>query len=428
MFPDKIFAIIENKHSRQSREAGEQMIIGIIGGGASGMAAALAAAENPQVQVVLLERQARLGRKLQATGNGRCNLTNIYAAKSGYHGNQPEFANFAISQFPPQLTLEWFRKLGLFTVTEESGRVYPYSDQANSVLDVLRFALEKDNIQIMTGFEVKRIRRTEAGFFLSDGEQNFQCDRLIVACGGLAGSKLGGTMSGYQLLGKLGHKCSRLRPSLVQIQSDWKELPSLKGVRANVFVQILRDQTVFAKSTGELQFTEKGVSGPVIFEISRDVCYGSGTWICQLDFLPEYSAAQLQEELQRRRSTRLPVEELLTGILHNRLGRVLTKAAGIRGGQQICQLSLQEVESVVHAVKQLQIELTEPLGMDSAQVTAGGILTEQFDPQTMQSRLVEGLYVCGEVLDIDGDCGGYNLQWAWSSGRCAGLHAGKDSL
>lgn len=183
---------------------------------------------------------------------------------------------------------------------------------------------------------------------------------------------------------------------------------------------------MFRESIGELQLTEQGISGPVVFEISRDVCYGRGEWTAVLDFLPEWTESRLLNELQRRKETALPMEELLTGILHNRLGRVLTKAAGVKGKQFAKELSNREAEEVCRAVKGLEIELTEPLGMDSAQVTAGGMLTEQFDENTMESRLMPGLYACGELLDIDGDCGGYNLQWAWSSGHCAGLHAGKE--
>jgi predicted Rossmann fold flavoprotein len=403
------------------------MIVAIIGGGASGMAAALAAAENEKNQVILLERQARVGRKLQATGNGRCNLSNIHAVDRGYHGQSPEFVNNAISAFTPADTLRWFEGLGLFTVTEESGKVYPYSDQANSVVDVLRLALVKENITLKTGYEVTKIQKTAEGFQLTNGEESITSDKLIVACGGLAGSKLGGTMSGYKLLAKLGHRCTKLRPSLVQIKSSWPELPSLKGVRANCCVEILHNGEVYAKSIGELQLTEHGISGPVMFEISRDVCAERGKWTAKLDFLPNLPAEVLEKELQRRRNTNLPMEELLTGILHNRLGRVLTKTAGIKGKQYASQISNAELAEVVACVKSLEITLTEPLGMDSAQVTAGGVLTDGFDPNTMESKSVPGLYACGEVLDIDGDCGGYNLQWAWSSGRCAGLHAGKET-
>ena len=403
------------------------MVVGIIGAGASGMAAALAAAENPDVNVILFERQARVGRKLQATGNGRCNLSNIHAANGGYHGEHPDFVTPAISAFDPTATLNWFRKLGLYTVTEESGKVYPYSDQANSVVDVLRLNLEKPNITLKLGFDVEKLQKTDDGFLVVGQDETVSCDKLIVCCGGLAGSKLGGTMSGYKLLAKLGHKSTKLRPSLVQIKTAWGGIAALKGVRANCRVEIYKDGALFNQSTGELQLTEMGISGPVVFEISRDVCYGSGEWTAKLDFLPDWTEEQLLDEIEKRRETTLPMEELLTGILHNRLGRVLTKTAGVKGKTFAKELSNLEKEALCQAVKALEITLTEPLGMDSAQVTAGGVRTEDFDPETMESRLIPGLYACGEVLDIDGDCGGYNLQWAWSSGRAAGLHAGKEN-
>ena len=402
------------------------MVVGIIGGGASGMAAALAASENENTQVVLFERQARLGRKLQATGNGRCNLTNLNAVSGGYHGDEAAFAQPALRAFDVEQTLTWFREMGLYTVAEASGRVYPYSDQANSVVDVLRFALEKENIQLKLGFEVVKIRKNMNGFSVESAEETVFCDRLIVACGGLAGTKLGGSMAGYQLLRSMGHKMTKLRPTLVQLKCGWNGVSALKGVRANCRAEVLRDGAIHSQSAGEIQFTEYGLSGPVIFEVSRDACYGRGMWVCRLDFLPNISENELHSELQKRRKTKLLAEELLTGILHNRLGRVLTKAAGIAHNREIRALSDGELAMVCRTVKSFEVELTEPMGMDSAQVTAGGMITAEFDPHTMESRLVQGLYACGEVLDIDGDCGGYNLQWAWSSGRCAGLSAGKE--
>ncbi len=404
------------------------MTVGIIGGGASGMAAALAAAEDPNVQVLLFERQARLGRKLQATGNGRCNLTNLNAAPAHYHGEEPSFAVPALAAMDVNAVLRWFAGMGLYTVCEDSGKVYPYSDQANSVVDVLRFALEKPNIQQLLGFEVCKIRRQGDGFAVIGTEQTLYCDRLIIACGGLAGTKLGGSMSGYKLLSTLGHRSTRLRPALVQLKTGWSGVAALKGVRAHCHAGIFRDGVLYAQSTGEIQFTEYGLSGPVIFEISRDVCAQPGQWSCCLDFLPEWESSQLEAELKRRRLTQLPVEELLTGIVHNRLGRVLTKVARIGGGRKIAQLNDNELQDLCACVKAFEVALTEPMGMDSAQVTAGGVITADFAPHTMESRLVPGLYACGEVLDIDGDCGGYNLQWAWSSGYCAGKNAGKEML
>ena len=403
------------------------MVVGIIGAGASGMAAALWASQNPDVQVVLMERQARVGRKLQATGNGRCNLSNAKFHISHYHGEDAQFTEQVFAQFGVEDTLNWFSSLGLCTVREQEGRIYPYSDQANSVVDVLRLALDKENIALHLGFEVEKIKVLPDGFSVESKEENVLCDKLIVACGGLAGTKLGGTMAGYKLLSKLGHRSTKLRPALVQLKSHWQALASLKGVRANCDVEILHDGNVFNKSRGELQFTEQGLSGPVIFEISRDVCAGSGTWVARLDFLPQWEEEKLLAHMQARAEGTYPVEDLLTGVLHNRLGRVLTQCAGVKGKTYCSELSGRELAEICKCVKSLEVELTEPMGMENAQVTAGGVLTEDFDPHTLESKKVPGLYVCGEVLDVDGDCGGYNLQWAWSSGCIAGRNAGKDS-
>ena len=400
------------------------MIVGIIGAGASGMAAAITAAENPNVQVKLFERQARVGKKLLATGNGRCNLSNADLNMRHYHGDDPDFAKPALEKIGLPEVKFWFQNLGLYTLVDSAGKAYPLSDQANSVVDVLRLALEKENITVFTGFEVQKLRRDGEGFLINDSQY---CDKLIVACGGLAGTKLGGSMSGYKLLGKFGHKSTRLRPSLVQLKCSWPGVVALKGVRTGCSVDILRDGEIVASSAGELQFTDYGLSGPVIFEISRDVCQGAGEWTARLDLMPWLSGEDLQKELISRRQRNMPMEELLTGVVHNRLGRVLTREAGITG-RKTGELTDGQIKELINTVKAFEITLTEPMGMDCAQVTAGGVMTRDFDPMTMESKLVPGLYACGEVLDIDGDCGGYNLQWAWASGMIAGWHAGKETV
>ena len=402
------------------------MRIGIIGGGAAGMAAAIAASEYENVHITLMERQARLGKKLSATGNGRCNLSNLHAAEGGYNGDDPQFSNYAIEKFSPAETLEWFQDLGLYTVTEPSGRVYPYSDQANSVVDVLRFSLDRDEIEVLTDFEVQRVKKEGGAFLVTSRDRTLEFDRLIIACGGLAGTKLGGTMSGYKLLRSFGHKCTKLRPTLVQVKTSWPGVSALKGVRANCRAGIYHNGQLHRESVGEIQFTEFGLSGPVIFEISRDACQGGGEWECRLDFLPDCRADRLLRPLMQKRNSNLTAEDLFTGILHNRLGRVLVKEAGLRANIPVSQLDDDQLFAVISLAKDFRVTLTEPLGMDAAQVTAGGIVTNEFDPTTMESKLVPGLYACGEVLDVDGDCGGYNLQWAWSSGRLAGLSAGKE--
>ena len=393
-------------NKEKGKAGGKKLVIGIIGAGASGMAAALAASEQKKNTVILMERQNRVGKKLLATGNGRCNLTNLHADSRGYHGMEPQFVRCALSKYNVSDTLQWFEELGLITVCEDSGRVYPYSDQANSVVDVLRFALNRENIILKLGFEVCKIKKLDSGFVVESKEDTVFCDRLIVACGGLAGTQLGGSMSGYQLLHSMGHRVTKLRPALVQLKCA-DSVAALKGVRANCMAQIYKDGTLFSESTGEIQFTDYGISGPVIFEISRDVCREKGEWLCKLDFLPHVEQVQLERLICR------DGEEMLTGIVHNRLGKMLAKA-GDYDRKQVSKIA-----------KEYVLRLQEPLGMDKAQVTAGGIVTADFDAQTMQSKLVPGLYACGEVLDIDGDCGGYNLQWAWSSGRSAGYHAGR---
>ena len=311
-------------------------------------------------------------------------------------------------------------------MTEPSGRVYPYSDQAGSVVDVLRFSLDRENIRVLTDFEVLKLKKEGGKFSVTSKDQMLEFDKLIIACGGLAGTKLGGTMSGYKLLRSFGHKCTKLRPALVQVKTSWPGVSALKGVRANCRAGIYHNSVLHRESVGEIQFTEFGLSGPVIFEISRDACQGGGDWECTLNFLPDVSAEMLHSILTQRRTSRLNAEDLFTGILHNRLGRVIVKEAGIRANLPICDLRKDQLSDCVTLAKGFTVTLTEPLGMDAAQVTAGGIVTSEFDPTTMESKLVPGLYACGEVLDVDGDCGGYNLQWAWSSGRLAGMSAGKE--
>lgn len=402
------------------------MIIGIVGAGASGLAAAIEASMNTNNQIIVFERQARVGRKLQATGNGRCNLSNTRVSIAHYHGNQPDFAEYALNKYNVENTLDWFHELGLYTVTEESGKIYPYSDQANSVVDILRFSLERPNIELRAGVEVQRIKRQNNGFIIDLDDAQVYCDRLVVACGGLAGTKLGGSMFGYKLLSKMGHKSTRLRPALVQLKTDWNSNAALKGVRTNCKIQIFKDDVLYSESKGELQFTEYGLSGPVVFEISRDVCSAPGQWFAVIDFVPDMSKEQLLDALRRRKSKNITVSDLLTGILHNRLGRILTQAAGLGSLASVSDLCDDQLLEVCRCVKGFKISILEPMGMDSAQVTAGGIETCQFNPKTMESKLVPGLFACGEVLDIDGDCGGFNLQWAWSSGRLAGYCAGKE--
>ena len=398
------------------------MRIAIIGAGASGMAAAISAAASGAHQVLLLERQARVGRKLLATGNGRCNLTNRQTHPGRYHGSSPDFVRPALDAYPVDSTLDFFQTLGLYTVTEPGGRVYPWSDQANSVVDVLRFALDRRNIQLRTGTEIVSVKKTAEGFRLKDQNgQSYEADRLIVSCGGAAGTKLGGGLSGYQLLRSLGHHCTKLFPSLVQLKTDPALVRGLKGVRASAELRLTLNDALLDKAQGEVQFTEYGVSGPAVFELSRSAAAADGC-VLHLDLLPGCRAEELLSSLCIRisRFPSLLAEDLLTGILHNRLGRMLVRAAEIGLNTPLTSLNWEQLNRVVELCGELALPVTGTMGMEGAQVTAGGIVTREFDPATLQSRIVPGLYATGEVLDVDGDCGGFNLQWAWSSGLLAG--------
>ena len=392
----------------------------VIGGGASGIFAALTAAEDPQNKVLLLERQQRIGRKLLATGNGRCNLTNTGAAPAHYHGEEPDFVRPALAQFPPEAALDWFHKLGLLTVEEYGGRVYPLSNSANSVLDVLRFALDKAGVEQRCASPARAVRREKRGFTVETDQGPLFADRLILACGGAAGAKLGGVLDGYQLAKALGHRRTGLYPALVQLVTAPEYPRALKGVRADCRLRLKRRDTVLAAAEGELQFTEKGVSGPVSFEVSRAAATGGEGLTLEIDFLPPGVDATALLEDRKTAFPELPVSEIFTGMLHNRLGRMLVKYAGVDAAKPLRELDEGERARLTEAATAFRLPVKGTEGFDNAQVTAGGLRTADFDPNTLESRLVPGLFACGELLDVDGDCGGFNLQWAWASGRLAG--------
>ena len=395
------------------------MNVCVIGGGAAGMLAALTAAENGH-RVLLLERQSRVGRKLLATGNGRCNLSNYHVSPAHYHGGAG-FCDFALSQFDVGETLQYFASLGLLTVSEASGRIYPMSNMAGSVLDVLRYALERPEIDLQTGQTVTAVRKMPEGFSVKTETDTFSARCLILAAGGAAGSKVGGGMDGYRLAKSLGHHRTALYPSLVQLKTDPTYPRALKGVKAQCGISICRGSQVLARNSGEVLFTEYGVSGPAIFDLSRSVSAGGSDLTCLLNFFPDWEEAEVLHWLSQRQAAMATHEAstLLTGSCHTRLGQMICKSAGFTN-QRAAGLTRDDLRRIAGQATHFALPITGTCGFDQAQVTAGGLRTGEFDPRTMESRLVPGFYACGEVLDIDGDCGGFNLQWAWASGRLAG--------
>ena len=392
----------------------------IIGGGASGLMAALTAAENKNNHVILLERQQRVGRKLLATGNGRCNLTNTGASAENYHGEDPAFALPALEKFTPADTLAFFQELGLLTVTEYGGRVYPLSNSANSVLDVLRLALDRAGVEQRTACPARELRREREGFTVVTDGGGLHADKLIVACGGAAGGKLGGVTDGYELLKALGHRRTGLYPALVPVHTAPEYPRALKGIRVQGALRLTGGGALLAESRGEIQFTETGVSGPAVFDISRAASTGGEGLRLHMDLLPQ-NEEELLALLRKRREDYpdLDSAEAFTGMLHNRLGRMLVKYAGC-AGQPLGGLDDEALRRLARTAKDFALDVTGVGGLDAAQVTAGGIRTAGVNPETLESWFVPGLFLCGELLDVDGDCGGYNLQWAWASGRLAG--------
>ena len=412
----------------------KQYSLAIIGGGASGMMAAVTAAGAGCGSVLLLERGGRIGRKLLATGNGRCNISNRNAGRTGYHGAAPGFIRPAMERFTVEKTLRLFEEMGLPVVEEENGKLYPYSLQAAAVLDVLRLELERLGVEIYTDSEVQTIRRMKDGSFrmqVQSGEEKteYAAKRVIVACGGEASAGLGGCNGGYRLLEGLGHRITPRLPGIVQLKGDMNGLKGLSGSKFEASLTLKDGQKVCRREDGELLFTDYGVSGPPVMQLSatasRLLDKGRKP-VLEIDFLPQIAENALIGMLHRRAKDRpgKRLEDYFTGFIPKRLGQCVLKLSGAAPLSRLSgSLQRQEIETVARLLKCFPIRITGTNGMKNAQVTIGGADTSQFNPETMESKLVKGLYVTGELYDIDGDCGGYNLQWAWSSGQLAAVEA-----
>lgn len=396
------------------------MEIAIIGGGASGLMAALAA-RSEGCSATIYERCKRVGRKILATGNGRCNMTNTGACLKNYYGRNPEFILQAASRFWVKETIEFFAGIGILSKEESGGKVYPYSDTASSVLDVLRREASTLGVKTVCDFDVSSVKLEGKRFLIQSykGEKVF-ADKVIIAAGGKAAPDLGSNGSGYEILKSFGHSITELRPSLVQLKTDDETVKKLKGIKINA-----RVSSGDISEEGELLFTDYGLSGSPIFSISAKISMGSNITV---DIMPEYKRDDIINLLYSRAAYLydVPLEEFFTGMLNKRVGQALLKSAGAAPlSRKASELSDSDIEKIADKIKCWRFKVIGTMSWNNAQVTKGGAATDQFYPETMESKLVKGLYACGEVLDIDGDCGGYNLQWAWTSGRIAGLSAAK---
>lgn len=401
----------------------------IIGGGASGLVAAISAARKG-ANVVLIEGLSRVGKKILATGNGRCNLSNITAEKRHYHGENPEFIEGAFSKVNVEETLRFFQLLGLETKIEDDGKVFPISDQGSSVLDLLRYEVEKLGIHQILGDPVITLQKKDKQFIVeTESKKSIEGDSVILATGGKSAPKLGSNGSGYELGKSVGHSLTSVFPALVQIKCENRSFRSLKGVKIQGSIELKSEGKILRKEVGEVLFTDYGVSGPPVLQLSRGIqeCLQKNQvpWVI-LDFFPEVTEEKLYETLWMLVSLdrKKPFDFSLIGILNKKVIPIILKEIGINNMKKSCEeVTDKEIRRLAKILKNCELKSTGTLSWKDSQVTAGGLRTDEVHPKTLESKRIAKLYFAGEILDVDGDCGGFNLQWAWSSGIIAGEKA-----
>ena len=400
------------------------MKIAVIGGGASGLTAAIAAARNG-AEVTICEKLNRVGKKILATGNGRCNYTNMNLSKECYHSNNLNFAEEVMKFFNLDKTLVFFEDLGILPYVDESGKVYPNSLQASSVLDVLRYELKRHKVKEVTDFNVTALRKSKDKFSII-GNDTITADRVILATGGKASPQLGSDGKGYELAKSLGHEIIEPFPALVQLKLSGKYFKRIAGIKFDGIVKAYAGDRLIREEEGEILFTDYGISGPPILQVSRKVIEElnkKNKPFLNIDMFPGYSKLKLYDILQDRfrRISYKTIEESMIGFINKKLIPVVFYEAGFEDLNKICgKLNKKEIYKIIEILKEWKFEVIGHNSWQQAQSTAGGIKLSEVNPKTLESLKVKGLYFAGEILDVDGDCGGFNLQWAWSSGYTAG--------
>ncbi len=397
----------------------------IIGGGASGMMCAIKAKEkHPDKSVTIIEKQNRIGRKLLSTGNGRCNLYNTDCNNSErYHGSfKDNLQTFFKACSLEKISAE-FSKLGLSTEADNEGRVYPFSNHAASVLDVLRFKLDELGVEIICDSKVNSVIKTENGFTVSC-DKKYSCSKLVLSSGSPASPKLGSDKSGISLLEKLGHKIISLSPALCPLEViDKGFMPSLKGIRQKGTASLYDGDEFIKSEAGEVQFTDTSLSGICLFNLS---VYANDikTPIIYLNLNPfKEDYGQLLHMLKLRADSfkNRDISHFLDGLFVNKLGIALMKSAGVKDFyKRVSSLDKNDIENICDTIYNWKFSVKKPNDYNKAQVCSGGVSGDEINPKTMESKLIKDLYICGEAVDIIGDCGGFNLYFAFSCGMIAG--------
>lgn len=401
--------------------------IGVIGGGAAGMMAAIIAS-GQGAMVTLLEGNDRLGKKILSTGNGKCNLGNENLGLEEYYTSHPEFLEKCLRQFDTDDTVDFFRRLGLL-IKSKNGYLYPAGEQAAIVLDVLRFEVEGRGVHIVTDCKVEKVEKEDdAGKIkVFGGGKTYTFDRVIIACGGKAAPKTGSDGSGFKLAKQLGHELIPTVPALVQLKCREDYLKTVAGVRADALIRVMLNGECIAWERGELQLTDYGISGIPVFQISRVVNYmlhREKEVTIDINLLPDYDDTAF-EQMQIGRRLLLgqrTVEEYFTGMLNKKLMLLFVKLAGLKPTEEIDGADGKKIKKVYELCRNWQLHVTGSNSYDNAQVCAGGVSLAEVT-ENLESKKMPGVYFAGEILDVDGKCGGYNLQWAWCSGYIAGTSA-----
>ncbi|MDD3123336.1 MAG: NAD(P)/FAD-dependent oxidoreductase [Candidatus Izemoplasmatales bacterium] len=397
----------------------------VIGGGASGIIAAIAAKQNNAI-VTILERNARIGKKILATGNGRCNYTNALASELDY--NHPLFVKSVFHTFNVEQTISFFESLGISPIIEDLGKTFPMSEQASSILDVLLYELEHLGVEIVTEVLVQSVDKNNQKFtvILSD-KREYIADKVIISTGGKAMPGSGSDGIGYNIAKSFGHHLVPVFPALVKLKLDCPYLKQLDGVKIQSYVELISKSKVLKEEFGDILFTSYGISGPTILQLSRkanELLLNQEEVFLNVKLVHALSKEDVIKRFENAREK--PVDFSLIGLINKRLISAVLKEAKIaKQNTLVKDLSQVQLDTIISLLFSWQFKVSGSKGFEDAQVTAGGIDISEINELTMESKIEKGLFFSGEVIDIDGLCGGYNLQWAWSSGYVAGLNASK---
>lgn len=393
----------------------------IVGGGASGLVCAISAKQkNPTLKIAIIEKNDRVGKKLLSTGNGRCNLTHKNIISENYVGSFCKKLNGILSTYTTDYILDFFGNIGLATFADKEGRYYPLCKQATAVLDVLRLSCERLGIEIFCSQTIKSIKK-QSTFSVMTTETEFCSDKLVLCCGSKAAPKLGGNASASDYLKNFGHTFIPFSPALCPVNVKSDVLKSLKGIRAEGKATLVDEKSNTVKTEiGEIQFGEKALSGICVFNLSL---YTKKGYRIILDLLRDYSDKEILKLLEKQRMlfSELSVDNIFSGIFQKRVGQAILKMSGIKDFSRNCKsLSDKELLCISKTVKNMSFEVISNDSFDHAQCTLGGVVGKEINENTMESKKIEGLYICGEAIDICGECGGYNLHFAFASGHIAG--------